>query len=212
MNNYVFGNYICELREKKGLTQSQLGQKRGVSNKAVSKWENGAAYPSSELMLPLAKELGVSLEELYMHLSDCKSEKTKIRRVLEWLVVHSKPIIFGFLAWAIVSLILFCIFGTAPDKMMVVVLSIVLPLLYYWGIRFAFVISKINPLISPRLWDIVSLLFLFLWAFFAGMQTVNFITAFPNGFSPGVGISVGILSGLLHANRKRLSLGKNRSV
>ena len=55
MKNYSFGNYICELREKKGLSQSQLGERLGVTNKAVSRWENGSAYPSTELMLPLAK-------------------------------------------------------------------------------------------------------------------------------------------------------------
>ncbi|MBQ4112817.1 MAG: helix-turn-helix transcriptional regulator, partial [Clostridia bacterium] len=40
-NNYAFGNYITELRKKKKLSQAELGEKLGVSNKAVSKWENG---------------------------------------------------------------------------------------------------------------------------------------------------------------------------
>ena len=75
MKNYSFGNYICELREKKGLTQSQLGAKLGVTNKAVSRWENGGAYPSTELMLPLAKELGVSIEDLYKAVSEEKNRK-----------------------------------------------------------------------------------------------------------------------------------------
>lgn len=44
MGNYNFGNYICELREKKGLSQSELGAKLGVTNKAVSKWENGVSH------------------------------------------------------------------------------------------------------------------------------------------------------------------------
>ncbi len=65
MNDFTFGNYIYELRIKKGLTQVQLGKKLGVSNKAVSKWENGRAYPSVELMLPIAEELGVSVDELH---------------------------------------------------------------------------------------------------------------------------------------------------
>jgi putative transcriptional regulator len=64
MSNYNFGNYICELREKKGLSQSELGKILGVTNKAISKWENGGAYPSSELMLPLAKALGVSRQTI----------------------------------------------------------------------------------------------------------------------------------------------------
>ena len=63
--NFNFGNYICELREARHLSQSELGRILGVTNKAVSKWENGAAYPSTELMLPLAQALGVTIEDLY---------------------------------------------------------------------------------------------------------------------------------------------------
>ena len=44
MNKYNFGNYLCQLREKKGYSQSELGRKLGVTNKAVSKWENGQAH------------------------------------------------------------------------------------------------------------------------------------------------------------------------
>ena len=77
MNNYSFGNYICSLREKKGLSQSELGERLGVSNKAVSKWENGGAYPSTELMLPLAEALGVTIEELYQAVTESKKGKTK---------------------------------------------------------------------------------------------------------------------------------------
>jgi DNA-binding XRE family transcriptional regulator len=46
MNNYRFGNYLCDLREKKNLSQKQLGLQLGISNKAISKWENGGGYPS----------------------------------------------------------------------------------------------------------------------------------------------------------------------
>ena len=75
MSNYNFGNYICELREKKGLSQSELGKILGVTNKAISKWENGGAYPSAELMLPLAKALGISIEELYSAISFCGGKR-----------------------------------------------------------------------------------------------------------------------------------------
>ncbi len=40
---YKVGNLICELREKKNLSQSELGNLVGVTNKAVSRWENGIA-------------------------------------------------------------------------------------------------------------------------------------------------------------------------
>lgn len=43
MKNYSLGNFICELRMRRGLSQAQLGALGGVSNKAGSKWENGSA-------------------------------------------------------------------------------------------------------------------------------------------------------------------------
>ena len=45
MRDYSFGNYISTLRERMGLSQYQLGVLVGVSDKAVSKWENGASKP-----------------------------------------------------------------------------------------------------------------------------------------------------------------------
>ena len=47
MNDFEFGNYLCALREKKGFTQGELAERLGVSNKAVSKWENGRSRPKS---------------------------------------------------------------------------------------------------------------------------------------------------------------------
>lgn len=43
MRDYSFGNFISALRERRGLSQYQLGALVGVSDKAVSKWENGVS-------------------------------------------------------------------------------------------------------------------------------------------------------------------------
>ncbi len=64
MDNYVTGNTIRLLREKKGFTQKQLAERLLVSDKAVSKWESGRGLPDISLIEPLAKILGVSLAEL----------------------------------------------------------------------------------------------------------------------------------------------------
>lgn len=64
MNNYVTGAAIRLLREKKGLTQSQLAEKLNVSDKTVSKWETAKGLPDITLIEPLAKALGVSVIEL----------------------------------------------------------------------------------------------------------------------------------------------------
>ncbi|MGN1194415.1 MAG: helix-turn-helix domain-containing protein, partial [Acutalibacteraceae bacterium] len=64
MNNYVTASAIKALREKKGLTQSQLAKMINVSDKAVSKWETAKGLPDITLIEPLASALGVSVPEL----------------------------------------------------------------------------------------------------------------------------------------------------
>ena len=64
MNTYVTGNTIRKLRESKHLTQSELGVRIGVSDKAVSKWETGTGLPDLTLIQPLAQALDVSVIEL----------------------------------------------------------------------------------------------------------------------------------------------------
>jgi DNA-binding XRE family transcriptional regulator/desulfoferrodoxin (superoxide reductase-like protein) len=65
MNQYVTGTMIKRLRENRKMTQQQLAEKLGVSDKAVSKWETGRGYPDISLIEPLADALGVSIIELF---------------------------------------------------------------------------------------------------------------------------------------------------
>ena len=64
MNNYVTGKIIKELREMKQLTQVELANIIGVSDKTISKWETGKGLPDISLIEPLAKALEVSVIEL----------------------------------------------------------------------------------------------------------------------------------------------------
>ena len=64
MNCYVTGATIKSLRETKKLTQLELAEQIGVSDKAISKWETAKGLPDISLLQPLAKALGVSLIEL----------------------------------------------------------------------------------------------------------------------------------------------------
>lgn len=56
---------IKRLRLEKNLTQEQLAAKLGISAQAVSKWETSETYPDGALLIPLANELEVSLDELF---------------------------------------------------------------------------------------------------------------------------------------------------
>ena len=64
MNDFDFGNYLCGLRVGSGLSQKELAARLGVSDKAVSKWENGRSKPSNKTLLDLAKLFGISTDEL----------------------------------------------------------------------------------------------------------------------------------------------------
>ena len=64
MNQYVTGVVIKELREKNHMTQTELAERLGVSDKAISKWETAKGYPDISLLEPLASVLGVSVTEL----------------------------------------------------------------------------------------------------------------------------------------------------
>ena len=64
MNQYVTGETIRSLREKKGYTQKQLAETISVSDKTISKWETGKGLPDISLLTPLAGALGVSVAEL----------------------------------------------------------------------------------------------------------------------------------------------------
>lgn len=58
------GTLIAALRKEKGWSQTELAERLGVTNKAVSRWETGRGYPDVELLPLLAKELGVTISEL----------------------------------------------------------------------------------------------------------------------------------------------------
>ena len=58
------GANIAALRKAKGMTQEQLAAALGISPPAVSKWETGAAEPSTSNLLALAKLYGLSVDEL----------------------------------------------------------------------------------------------------------------------------------------------------
>ena len=65
MDQEKIGKFIAELRKEKNLTQEQLGEKLGVTHKAISKWENGKCLPDPSLYKPLCSILGINLTEFF---------------------------------------------------------------------------------------------------------------------------------------------------
>ena len=64
MNQIKIGKFIAECRKKNNLTQMQLAERLGITDRAVSKWENGKSMPDSSIMLDLCKELKITVNDL----------------------------------------------------------------------------------------------------------------------------------------------------
>ncbi len=64
MDQLKIGKFIADCRKNKNLTQIQLADKFGISDKAISKWERGVAMPDTSIMLELCDILGISVNEL----------------------------------------------------------------------------------------------------------------------------------------------------
>ena len=71
------GKFIALNRKNKGLTQEQLAEKLGVTNKTISRWETGKYMPDLSLLKPLSEELGITLNELL------SGEKIKEEKIVE---------------------------------------------------------------------------------------------------------------------------------
>ncbi len=61
MNQIKIGAFISDCRKAKGWTQNQLGEKLGITDKAVSKWETGRSMPDLSLFMPVKKNMPVSM-------------------------------------------------------------------------------------------------------------------------------------------------------
>lgn len=64
MDQEKIGRFITALRKEKNLTQQELGEKLGVTNKTVSRWENGVYVPDIEMIQLLGKQFDVSVNEI----------------------------------------------------------------------------------------------------------------------------------------------------
>jgi len=64
MDQIKIGKFIAECRKKNNLTQMQLAEKLNITDRAISKWENGKGMPDSSIMIDLCNELKISVNEL----------------------------------------------------------------------------------------------------------------------------------------------------
>lgn len=131
MNQVKIGKFIAECRKKNNLTQMQLAEKLNITDRAISKWENGKAMPDSSIMLDLCNELKISVNELlsgemidmnnYNEIAEktllemAKKEETQNKRLMTsmWTILITSAIFYiGILLLAVNTLEEGIILGT----------------------------------------------------------------------------------------------------
>ncbi len=132
------GAYIAHLRNEKGMTQQNLADRLGVTNKAVSKWETGAGLPDAAVVVPLAQALETTADQILRGGSDAQQPKTLVqpafaaKRAADFLrAAHGAP-------------------GRQPGKMLAFIISA-----FLWIAALALLAVPQAPLWSSLLFVIV---------------------------------------------------------
>jgi transcriptional regulator with XRE-family HTH domain len=108
MNQEKIGKFIADCRKSKKLTQLELAEKLGVSDKSVSKWETGKCMPDLSLFKPLCEELNITINEL---LSGEKLDKKDYQNKLEENIVNivdyndKKSDVFGYIIFSFIGIL-----------------------------------------------------------------------------------------------------------
>ncbi|MDE6953987.1 MAG: helix-turn-helix transcriptional regulator [Erysipelotrichales bacterium] len=150
MNTKKIGLFISSCRKEKGLTQKQLADYIGVSDKSVSKWERGINLPESSLFIPLCETLDIQVQELLLGEHIEKNELlNKSNELLVDLSQQQNLESFTFLKFTIffllLPLILICI-GRIPDLVEnLPFLRLYAPFTLIWGL-----IKIIESLINKK--------------------------------------------------------------
>lgn len=112
MNQEKIGKFIAEKRKKRKLTQEQLAEKLGVTDRAVSNWENGKNMPDLSMFKSLCDELNISINELMSgeELDDSRYIK-KLEENIITMINDIETKKKRKLKWALIILLIVAIFG-----------------------------------------------------------------------------------------------------
>jgi transcriptional regulator with XRE-family HTH domain len=87
VNSEIFGKFIAKIRKEKNITQADLANELGVTDKAVSRWERGKGFPDINTLEPLSSALGITVLELMRsEKADMKNKKLSESEITEIVV------------------------------------------------------------------------------------------------------------------------------
>ncbi len=155
MNQEKIGLFIAKCRKEKNMTQEDLAEKLGVSNKSISRWENGKTMMDISLFEPLCNELDISIIELLN--GERINDKKKDKLYTKTLINYSNKV--GSRNKQVILTILF-------------IMSLMPMLLYqFGGMRGVQEISGLIILLSPITIVSIILFFLGIWFKFKNKKT-----------------------------------------
>ena len=191
MNQEKIGKFISKIRKEKKITQKQLAEKLGITDRAISKWENGKSMPDLSLLKPLSDCLGITINELLTgeHIEKEKREEgleknfvnainyEKRRNNINELIFYMFILIFG-ITMMITSMAIFntpigwttwySIIGT-----------------YILMILFCYLLRKIISLNKNKIYIIISIISFFI-LYFGYLWTVDFVNVKNNNAYPDI--------------------------
>lgn len=160
MNQEKIGLFIAKCRKEKNMTQEDLAEKLGVSNKSISRWENGKTMMDISLFEPLCNELDISIIELLNgeRINDKKKDKLYTKTLINYtnkVGSRNKQVILTILF--IMSLMPMLLYqfggmrGVQEISGLIILLSpitIVSIILFFLGIWFKFKNKKTNKILG----------------------------------------------------------------
>jgi len=147
MDQIKIGNFIAEKRKEKNLTQEQLAEKIGVSNKTISKWECGRCMPDYSMIEGLCKELNISISELingheFEHPKEIDNESI-LQLVEEIDLQKIRNVEIDGLLLVLLGLVVHCMTALASSQLEMILLNILCVVAIACGV-FAMVWSVIR--------------------------------------------------------------------
>lgn len=152
MDQVKIGKFISKCRKSKNITQSELAEMLGITNRAVSKWENGVCMPDAGTIPELCSILDITISDLFsgevnMEVKTNESEKVILELAKEKEVRDKQllilEVLIGVFSTAILVLsILFASFVEMPQYAKIIIITFGC-ILFAVGICYAILIEKI---------------------------------------------------------------------
>lgn len=136
MDKQKTGNMIREARQNKNYTQSELGELLGVTNKAISRWENGDSFPDISVLENLSELLELPIQDIVTgeRSADGKQAVTEVVRLAKQQERRKRRQMIACMV--VLGILLYCcMIGYGFGSVYVITLALVLGMLIYVGVQ-----------------------------------------------------------------------------